>query len=143
MRLQKNHGFTMVELMAVIVVLGVLAAVAAPKFFDYGDDAKQAACKGSLGAIRAAIANFKANEALKNGKAAYPTYKQLTTVGTVMEEEFPENPYNNYNGIKSVKNKWKANNPPVYKGKYGWVYDTATGKFWPNSKTKGINENSW
>lgn len=140
---KKKNGFTMVELMAVIVVLGVLAAVAAPKFFDYGDDAKEAATKGSLGGVRSAIANFKANEALKNGSARYPTFKELTTIGTVMEEKYPENPYLGKNAIKSVKNKWKEKNPPIYKGNYGWVYDTTKGKFWANSKTKGVNENSW
>ncbi len=49
-----NKGFTLIELIMVIVLLGVLAAVAIPKFIDLRQDAQQAALDGFAGALNAA-----------------------------------------------------------------------------------------
>ena len=59
-RWQTRRGFTLIELIAV-VVLAILAGVALPKYFDYAAQAKVSACKGALGGVRSAIANFYAN----------------------------------------------------------------------------------
>ena len=55
-RSRKNTaGFTLIELIMVIVILGILAAVAVPKFFNLQDDAKVAAEMGVAGAVRSGI----------------------------------------------------------------------------------------
>jgi MSHA pilin protein MshA len=51
-----QRGFTLIELVMVIVILGVLAAVAIPKFVDLKTDAYQASAKGYAGALSSANA---------------------------------------------------------------------------------------
>lgn len=128
------RAFTLIELIAVIVVLAILAGVAIPKYFDYSANAKSAATKGTLGGARSAIANYYANSAV-SGTAAYPTLVQLQTVGTVLQEPLPANPYNNDATIAAAT--W-ATTPPV-SGTNGWNYDATSGRFWCNSSTAGAN----
>ena len=137
----KRTGFTLIELIAVIVVLAILAGVALPKYFDYASQAKVSSCKGTLGGVRAGIANFYSNSAL-TGTPAYPTYNQLNTLGTVMQETLPANPYNNSSAIRNADTTWVAGNSPV-SGAQGWAYDATNGKFWANSDTTGVDENAF
>ena len=46
--LKNEKGFTLIEIIAVIIIMGILAAVAVPKFFSMQDDAKKAAVNGAL-----------------------------------------------------------------------------------------------
>ena len=132
----RRRAFTLVELIAVIVVLAILSAVAVPKYFDYSAKAKESAARGMLGGVRSAIANFYANQAV-NGSARYPTLVELQTGGTVMQEVLASNPYNNSATIAAAV--WAAT-PPVA-GANGYNYDAAAGKFWLN--TSGVSENTW
>jgi len=132
-----RKGFTLIELIAVVVILAILAGVALPKYFDYAAQSRASACKGVLGGVRAGVANFYSNAAI-SGSATYPTLAQLQTAGTVMQDALPENPYNGSATIAAAA--YNAANPPV-SGANGWNYDAATGKFWANTNTVG--ENAW
>src|SRR3989338_6321271 len=67
---KKTSGFTLIELIMVIVILGILAAVAIPRFFDLSTDARRAARDGIVGGVRAEIQTYIANPA--NTARAWP-----------------------------------------------------------------------
>jgi prepilin-type N-terminal cleavage/methylation domain-containing protein len=116
-----RRAFTLIELIAVMVVLAVLAGVAIPKYFNYADRAKSSALSGAIGGVRTGIANYFADSSF-NGEAAYPTLSELTTVGTVMQEEIPANPYNGLNTVQTVSSGQATSRTVSNTDQYGWNY---------------------
>jgi len=68
----KKNAFTMVELIFVIVILGILAAVAVPKFMVTRDDAQIAKIRTDISSIRSAIQN-QYTQNLMRGNNEYPS----------------------------------------------------------------------
>lgn len=142
-----RNGFTLIELIAVIVVLGLIAGVALPKYFNHAAAARESSCRGILGGVRAGVANYYANQAI-NGAPTYPTLAQLTD-GSTMQEIIPPNPYDSSANASTVFAATLAEatgrNTPVAAGTGGWAYyfDNTPGAetftFYANSSSTGEN----
>ena len=112
-RKHSESGFTLIELVIVIVILGILAAVAIPKYEDMREQARVATMKGQLGAIRSAIAIQYARNAL-NGSATFPVLD-----GTIFADgRVPKEPVNNSLAVKTT---------PGIDNAGGWQYNSTTG----------------
>jgi len=114
-----RRAFTLVELIAVIVVLSILAGVAVPKYFDHANRARTAATLGALGGVRTALASFLQNSAV-TGTPAYPTAAQLAGAGTVLPQGLPRNPYNNASTLRTATAAQAA--ARTVSGTQGWAY---------------------
>jgi MSHA pilin protein MshA len=88
----RNQGFTMIELIVVIVILGVLAATALPKFIDLNSDAKAAALKGVAGAAASAMTiNYSGCAVAQHSATAGKCVKvdDCNDLGSIMQGGLP------------------------------------------------------
>ena len=70
--MKNNKGFTLIELIMVTIILGILAAVAVPRYMGTVNQAEAAAEKAVVDALRAAVENYSTQEFLEKGRYDYP-----------------------------------------------------------------------
>ena len=68
-----NKGFTLIELIMVTIILGILAAVAIPRYMDTVEKAEEAAEDAVISAIRAGLESYATEKLMDNGRRSWPT----------------------------------------------------------------------
>jgi general secretion pathway protein G len=120
-RTRNRLGFTLVELVVVILIIGILAAVAAPRMFDSANNARENGTRHSLSVLRDAVELYKA----ENG--SYPAAATLATdLKPFLKSAFPEvqvGANKNANVASTVEDPITT----VVGGGAGWVYNETTG----------------
>jgi len=74
--LKNQKGFTLIEIIAVLVILGILAAVAIPKYLSMADEARIKAAQGAIAEVKGRLSSAQAKMMMQNNGIA-PTAAQL------------------------------------------------------------------
>ena len=126
--MRRGKGFTLIELVMIIVILGILAAVALPKYFDIQSNAKASSEKGVLGGVRAGIATYYANKCA-TATCDYPDALDGASTAACSAANPCFDDVLSQGGITS---DWTKTGATTYTGPVGtttYTYDNATGEF--------------
>lgn len=160
----KHAGLTLIELMMVVLLLAILAAIAIPNFIDFRKDAKNGATYSALGMIRSSVAIAVANIEMKEDPEIktpkYPTLLEMQSnsfsdshpalKGTPIldpKSGTPKNPWSNptlpaseQNRIMDCGTAKSIISTNANEENRGWCYSESTGEIWANSAQNGAEQ---
>jgi prepilin-type N-terminal cleavage/methylation domain-containing protein len=143
-----KRAFSLTELMIVLAIIGILAAIVLPHFRSQSTQAKEAVAKDHLRMLRGAIELYTAQN--KGVPPGYPDndvgsdpdsasfYEQTVDSGNYYKK-MPANPFNNLDTINMIGNSEAF--PAGATGEYGWIYQPATMTIkldWPGTDESGL-----
>lgn len=146
-RKPRSAGFTLIEVLIVVVIMAVLAATIIPQFATSSKDAKESALKTNVATLRKQIELFKHqhNGVLPTGANNLDQLTKNTNqsgligsgaafkFGPYVQNGLPMNPFNN---LATVKLDSAASGTPAADDAVGYIYRASTGEIWAaNSDT--------
>jgi prepilin-type N-terminal cleavage/methylation domain-containing protein len=116
--MKNQQGFTLIELVMIIVILGILAAVAVPQYFNLTGDAQTSSERGVVGGVRAGIQTYFAQN------RAFPAALDAATVAACTGA----NPcFTNVLSQGGITADWTKASATTYSGPTATVYTYTAG----------------
>ena len=124
--MNRNKGFTLVEILIVVIILGILAAIVVPKFTEASDDARLSALTTDLQIVRSQLEMYRIQH-----KGNYPSDLKLLLSKTDADGKaggnygpyLPALPTNSFVGLGTVDTSSQGG------GNCGWFYNSSDGTF--------------
>jgi len=149
--MQRRKGFTLVEILIVVIILGILAAIVIPQFTEASNDARESQLVSDLQTVRSQIELYKVQHlerlpsVKEDGTADTANFTNRLTKKTDQDgklnangkfgpylQKFPTNPFAS---TAQAGVTFGTADPAPGNNASGWYFNTSTGKFSANDST--------
>jgi prepilin-type N-terminal cleavage/methylation domain-containing protein len=129
MKKKLNEGFTLIELVIIMVILGILAAVAVPRLGSTIDSSQEAAEEAVIGSFRSAVELFAMEQLAEDGNKYYPAdpFDALDDKTENTLKQADNNGYNYWAYYMSTITHYRNDGGSRY-----WSYNSSTGEISSN-----------